>query len=80
MEVDLQIGKAGLEKAIEEIKSRLKHKRSLRIKVNKPLIEGRMKEYTRDIAEKVASETCTKLEMVRGRTFVIKKVGKNEMD
>ena len=72
----MQIGKGGYEKAIEEIITRLEKKRSHRIRVNKPLIEGKMKEYTREIAEKVASETGTLVEMVRGRTFVIKKVKK----
>ena len=74
MEVDIQIGKDGYEKVLDEIITRLKKKQSLRIKVNKPLIEGRMKEHTREIAEKVAFETGTEIKMVKGRTFVIKRV------
>ncbi len=76
----MQIGKEGLEKSLPEIKNRLKKRKMLRIKINKPLIDGRMKAYTRKIAEAVASKTNSRIEMVRGRTFVIKKVVKNEMD
>lgn len=76
VESDLQIGKDGYEKALDEIKMRLEKYRTLRIKVNKPLIEGRMKEYTRKIADKVAAATESTVEMVKGRTFIIKKIKK----
>ena len=72
----MQIGKNGFEKALPEIKARLEKKPVLRIKVNKPLVEGRMRDFTQEIAEMVSAETGTKIEMVRGRTFVIRKVKK----
>lgn len=74
MRADIHIGKQGYEKAVPEIKQRLKQKKELRVKVNRPLISGRMKKFTQEVAEKVATEVGAKVSMVRGRTFVLTKV------
>jgi len=76
VEADLQIGKEGWEKAVPEIRNRLKKRAELRIKIHQPLIEGRMRTFTQGVADQVAAQTGSKVVMVMGRTFVLRRVKK----
>jgi len=68
----VQIGKAGLtEGVIEEIKRQLEDKKLIKIRFMKSATEKRDVE---DLAEEIAMKTGSKVEDVRGRTAVIRKV------
>ena len=76
MQADIHIGKQGYRQVVPEIKARLEKKGEVRIKVNRPLIAGRMKAFTKEVAQQVAGEVGAEISMVRGRTFVLKRCDK----
>ncbi|MBR9689513.1 MAG: YhbY family RNA-binding protein [Candidatus Altiarchaeota archaeon] len=72
MGITLFVGKAGVDAIVEEAKSQLKSKKEIKVKVNPPIIEGRMHEFARKIADELAEKTNSKVLWVKGRTFVLK--------
>ncbi len=70
--VTLQVGKSGIEKVVEELKSQLKIRKIVKIKLLKTaFVEGDKKE----LAEKLAKLTDSELIEVRGNTAVFCRKG-----
>jgi RNA-binding protein YhbY len=72
LEPTLFIGKSKIDKVVEEAKKQLDARAEIKVKVNSPLIEGRMSEFTKKIAEELAQKTGSEVLWVRGRTFVLR--------
>jgi len=73
VEATLKVGKAGVDKIIEEVKTQLKAKKEIKIKVNRPMVDGRMSEFTKEIAKEIAEKTKSKIIWVKGRTFILRR-------
>jgi len=71
MEVTLRVGKSGLERIVEEAKDQLEARKKIKVRVNQPMVEGRMGEFTGKMANKLAGETGARVVRVRGRTFIL---------
>jgi RNA-binding protein YhbY len=72
MEPTLFIGKSKIEKVVKEAKKQLDARDEIKVKVNQPLIEGRMSEFTKKVADELSQKTDSKVLWVKGRTFVLR--------
>ncbi len=73
MEATIKIGKSGVDKIVEETKLQLKVRKEIKIKVNRPMVEGRMSVFTKEIAEDLAKKTDSKILWIKGRTFILRR-------
>ena len=71
-EVSLQIGKKGLQAVIEEAGAQLEKKKLIKVKVNKNIVKGRQREFTKKLAEELAKRLNARIVWVKGRTFVLR--------
>ena len=69
----LNIGKSGLEAVAEEARHQLKKHGTVKFRINKPLVEGRMKEQAEKMAKELAGRLGAEVVDVRGRTFTLKR-------
>ena len=73
MDVTLKIGKDGVDKIVNQADNQLKQRKEIKIKINSPLVKGRMSEFTRSIANDLAQKTKSSIVWVKGRTFVLRR-------
>lgn len=71
MEVTLRVGKDGLDSIVQEARDQLESRDRIKVKVNQPLVEGRMRDFTEGVAEELAVKTDARVVWVKGRTFVL---------
>jgi len=65
----VRIGKKGLTTfLIDEIDKQLDKRKTVKIKVLNTALRG---EKTEEIAQKIASETCSEITELRGHTFIV---------
>jgi RNA-binding protein YhbY len=75
VEATLHVGKEGLDKIVGEARDQLEARNRIKVRVNRPMVQGRMKDSARDLAEELAIKTGSRVVDVRGRTFILEKIG-----